>query len=205
MTYATAEEIISFSMLDKEQLKFETDSDFETYVESLIPLAEGIIEDHCRVPRSFFEAEGYTQTNGLYDYRETWIQLKYRPGISVSKVEVDTSAYGDSASWTELAAQTGYVFAADRALLKIVGDVRPQAMLQTVRVTYTAGYAATPQAVKGVLMQLVSNMMHELLRRRLTPVVRVSDYAIRLVVPRAFTRELQLRLMPYVHYEVGVG
>ena len=168
-------------------------------------MAEGIIEDFCQVPRSFFEDGGYTQTNGLYDYREDWIHLKYRPGISVTKIEVDVSAYGDAASWQELSTATGYIIALDRSLLMIVGDVKPSAMFQTVRVTYTVGYAVTPQMIGLIAMELAGNIMHEMLQRRLSPVIRVDYYTIRMIIPEAFTRDMQQRLGPYAHLQVLVG
>jgi hypothetical protein len=66
------------------------------------------------------------------DYRETWIHLRYHPVVSIAKVKVNTAAYGSTASWTESAA-TDYIVAKDRGLLKIVGDLKPAEMLQSIR------------------------------------------------------------------------
>lgn len=205
MTYVTVDEIKSFSKLEKKDLDYETEGEFESYLETLIPLVEGLMEDFCHVPRGFWDDSGYTHTDALMDYREAWIHLKHKPVISVSKVEVDTSNYGDSPSWTELSEHTGYVLAKERGLLKIVGDTVPAVMLQTVRVSYVAGYATTPMTIEVTALQFISNIMHEMLQRKLNPLVRVDDFQIRLVIPKAFSRELQDNLRPYVQQQVLVG
>ena len=205
MTYVTCDEVKAFSKLKREDLDYETEAEFESYIDTLIPLAEGMIDSFCHVPRGFFADSGMTFTNSLHDYRATWIHLKYKPVLSISKVEVDTSTYGDDPSWTELSENTGYVCAKERGLLKIVGDTVPSEMLQTIRVAYTAGYSSCPQTIEFVALQLISNIMHEMHQRKLSPLVRTDDYQIRLVVPKAFTPELQQDLAPYVNRQVLVG
>jgi len=202
--YVSADEVRLFSRLNYDDLGYEADSEFNAYIATLIPLAQGLVDQFCHVPKNFFEDNGCTETDGVYDYRETWIHLKYHPVLSVSKVEVNTAAYGSAASWTELTA-TDYIVAKDRALLKIVGDTKPAEMLQSIRVTYTAGYAKTPELIKFVVLNICSNIMHAMLQRKISPVMRVDDFTIRMIIPNAFSRDLQAALAPFVHQQVFVG
>ena len=202
--YVTADEVRVFSRLGYEDLEYDTETEFETYIETLIPLASGLVDQFCKVPKSFFEDAGYEESSGLYDYRETWIHLSYHPVLNVSKVEVNTAAYGSAASWIELAS-TEYIVAKDRGLLKIVGATKPAEMLQSIRVTYTAGYATTPYIIKYAVLNICSNIMHAMLQRKISPVMRVDDFTIRMIIPNAFSRDLQEALAPYVHQQVFVG
>lgn len=200
----TADEVRLFSRLSYEDLKYDSESEFEAYINELIPLAEGLVEQFCHVPRSFFEDEGYTVTNLVHDYRDDWIHLRYKPVVSVSKVEVNTASYGSAASWSELSSSE-YVLAKERGLLKIVGGTKPAEMLQTVRVSFVAGYSVTPQAIKYVVLNICSNIIHAMLQRKISPVMRVDDFTIRMIIPDAFSADLQRSLAPFVLHQVFVG
>jgi len=202
--YVESDEVRQFSRLGYDDLGYEADSEFDAYIATLIPLAQGLVDQFCNVPKNFFEDDGYTETAGLYDYRETWIHLKYHPVLSITKVEVNTAAYGSAANWVELAS-TAYIVAKDRGLLKIVGDSKPAEMLQSIRVTYTAGYTKTPELVKFVVLNICSNIIHAMLQRKISPVMRVDDFTIRMIIPNAFSRDLQIALAPLVHQQVFVG
>jgi hypothetical protein len=76
---------------------------------------------------------------------------------------------------------------------------------QSVRVSYTAGYAATPDPVEHVCLQLCSNVLHGILQRKISPVVRVDDLTLKVLMPEAFARELQVMLSPYVRKTVVCG
>jgi len=200
----SADEVRLFSKLGYADLAYENESEFEAYINELIPLAGGLVDQFCGVPRGFFEDAGIAETAVLFDYRATWIHLRYHPVLSVSKVEVNTAAYGSVAVWTELAS-TEYITALQRGLVKLVGDTVPAEILQSVRVTYTAGYAATPEVVKYAVLNICTNILHAMLQRKISPVMRVDDFTIRQVIPDAFTRDLQQVLSPYVHHQVFVG
>jgi hypothetical protein len=202
--YVASDEVRLFSRLGYEDLGYESESEFNAYIGTLIPLAEGVVDQFCHVPKGFFEASGYEETSGLYDYRETWIHLRYHPILSISKVEVNTASYGSPANWVQLST-TGYIAAKDRGLLKILSEHKPAEMLQSIRVTYTAGYAETPEIIKYVVLNVCSNIMHAMLQRKISPVIRVDDFTIRMIIPSAFTRDLQEALAPYVHQQVFVG
>ena len=201
----TADEARLFSRLGYEDLGYETESEFEAYLNELVPLTGGIVDQFCHVPKGFFEDSGLAVLNQLLDYRADWIHLKYHPVLSVSKVEVNVSAYGTAASWSELSVSTEYVVAKDRGLIKVVGDTIPAKLLQSVRVSYTAGYSSTPEAVRYVVLNIVSNIAHAMLQQRISPVVRVDDFVVRMIMPEAFTRDLQAVLATYVHQQVFVG
>jgi hypothetical protein len=59
-----------------------------------------------------------------------------------------------------------------------------------------------PSTVKYASIQLCSNILHGILQRKISPIIQTGDYAIRLVIPEAFTPELKAILEPHRTYTV---
>ncbi len=194
--YCTKADIKAYSKIAYTDLGYATDGDFDTFLDSLILLAQAIIENYCHVPSSFFSASGKTITNELQDYRESWISLRYYPILSVSKVEYNSQGYGVAPSWTELAS-VDYIINTSTGQVELVNYV-PSISEQSVRVSYVAGYDATPDLVEYVCIQVCSNVLHGLLQRKLSPVVRADDVNVKVLVPEAFTTELRVMLSTFV-------
>ena len=202
MAIVAADEIKSFAKLTYEDLGYSSDSEFEAFLNDLVDHISGVIENHCRVPAGFFEAGGLSFTDQLYDYRNP-LDLRYKPVISVSSVKVNKAGYGQAPDWQTLGS-TDYIVDYEAGLIWFVADY-PAVQLQSVKVSYTAGYAETPQIVKFVALQLASNILHIILQRKISPVIRVDDWTVRMIIPEAFTAELQAMLDPYVRRVVSVG
>jgi len=204
VTYISAHDVKMFARVSYADLEFKSDSDFEAWIaDAIIPLAQGIIEKYCNVPVGFFEAGGISFTNQLLDYRYPWINLQYYPIVTLSKVEYNSQGYGITPTWVEVT-EPDYIVKKDSGQLMLVSHV-PAIPEQSVRVTYKAGYWATPEAIKHVCIQLCSNFLHEILQRKISPVMRVDDWNLKLIVPNAFTRELQVILAPFMRKSVAVG
>ena len=203
MVYCTKDDVKAYSKIAYTDLGYASDSAFNTFLDSLIALAQGIIDGYCGVPSGFFEAGGLSLASELHDYRYPWIDLRYYPVLSVSKVEHNTQGYGITPSWVEIPTQD-YIANTQTGQTMLVNKI-PAITEQSVRISYTAGYAATPDPVKHVCLQLCSNLLHEILQRKMSPTVRVDDLTLKVLMPNAFTRDLQVVLAPYIRKTVACG
>jgi hypothetical protein len=203
MVYSTKDDVKAYSQIAYTDLGYASDSAFNTFLDSLIGLAQGIIDTYCSVPSGFFDAAGLSFTNEMLDYRYPWIDLRYYPVISVSKVEHNTQGYGITPSWVEISTQD-YIANIQTGQIMLVNKM-PAIAEQSVRVSYTAGYAATPDPVKHVCLQLCSNLLHEILQRKMNPTVRVDDLTLKVLMPEALNRELQVMLAPHIRKTVACG
>lgn len=203
MAYSTKDDVKAYSKIAYTDLGYASDSAFNTFLDSLIGLAQGIIDTYCRVPSGFFEAAGLSFTNEMLDYRYPWIDLCYYPILLVSKVEHNTQGYGMAPVWVEIASQD-YIINTQTGQIMLVNKV-PASAEQSVRVSYAAGYAATPDPVEHVCLQLCCNLLHGILQRKISPVIRVDDWTLKVLVPEAFARELQAILSPYIRKTVACG
>jgi hypothetical protein len=199
----SVDEVKAYSKIVYSDLGYIGEASFNTFLESLIPLAASLIEGYCNVPSGFFNAGGKTFTGQVYDYRYPWIDLYYYPVLSVSKVEINNSGYGTAPSWETLNSQD-YILASDNGQLMLVNKV-PAIVEQSVKVTYTAGYTATPDLIKHVCLQICSNVLHGILQRKISPTVQVGDFTFKVLTPEVFTRELQLMLQPYIRKTVNTA
>jgi hypothetical protein len=203
IVYCTKDDVKAYSKIAYTDLGYASDSAFNTFLDSLILLAQGIVDNYCAVPSGFFEAAGLSFTNEIHDYKYPWIDLRYYPILLVSKVEHNTQGYGIAPVWVEISSQD-YIINTQTGQIMLVNKV-PAIAEQSVRVSYAAGYAATPDPVKHVCLQLCSNLLHGILQRKISPVVRVDDWTLKVLVPEAFARELQAILSPYIRKTVACG
>jgi hypothetical protein len=203
LTYCTKDDLKAYSKIAYTDLSYASDAAFDTFLDSLILQAQGLIENYCNAPIGFFEASGKAFTNQVYDYRYPWIDLRYYPVLSASKVEYNDQGYGIAPNWVTLSA-LDYILNLDTGQLMLVNKT-PAIPEQSVRVSYTAGYGAVPSVIQHVCIQICSNMLHEILQRKLAPVLRVDDLTLKVLVPEAFTKELQVMLAHYVREMVACG
>jgi hypothetical protein len=201
--YCSKDDVKAYSQIAYTDLGHATETSFNTFLDSLISFAQAMIENYCNVPSGFFEKDGKAFTNQLHDYRYPWIDLRYYPVLSVSKVEYNSQGYGVTPSWAQIT-EPDYIIMKDTGQLMLV-NVTPAITEQSIRISYTAGYAAVPDPIKHVCIHICSNLLHEILQRKISSVVRVDDWSLKVIVPDAFTRELQVILAPYVRKTIAVG
>jgi len=201
--YCETEDVKAYSKIAYTDLSYANETAFITFLQGLIELAQSVIDNYCSVPSGFFKVDGLSFTSQVYDYRYPWIDLKYYPVISVSKVEYNDQGYGIAPNWVTLDS-IDYILNMDTGQLMLVNKV-PAIHEQSVRVSYTAGYNAVPDAVKHVCIQICCNMLHEILQRKISPIMRVDDFTLKVVVPSAFSKELQIMLAPYIRKTVTCG
>ena len=200
--YTTAADVRDYCKITYEDLGFADEATYTAFIEGLINIAERIIDDYCGVPSMFFKAGGLTFTEDLYDFRCS-LSLRHKPIISIEKVEVNTAGYGQTPSWVQLETKE-YIADLQAGIIHFISKF-PATELQSVRVTYTAGFTETPQTVGYVAIQFCSNVLHAILQRKISPAVRVDDWTIRVLIPEAFTPELKNMLAPYVRRAVSIG
>jgi hypothetical protein len=203
MTYTSVDNVKALAKINYDELGYGSDAEYEAFINDLITYAESIVDSHCNVPSGFFNAGGLSFTDQLYDFRYS-LQLRYYPVLSVSAVKVNTAGYGQTPSWSTLDS-TDYIVDKHAGIIHFVSGDIPAVAEQSVKVSYTAGYNTTPYTIAYVTAQLCSNIIHIILQKKISPVIRVDDWAVRLVLPEAFTRELQFMLTPFIRRSVGVG
>jgi len=203
MVYLSKTEIKDNSKITFTDLGYASDALYDTFLDTVIVLADGIIDNYCRVPAGFFEAAGLALSNELLDYCYPWLSLRYFPVVSVSKVEYNSAGYGQTASWVTVV-EPNYMVKLPEGLLMLVNKT-PAVIENSVRVSYTAGYSAVPSAIKQVAIQLCCNALHVVLQRKINPVIRQDEFTLRLLSSDILTRELQTVLSPFVHRSTGTG
>ena len=203
MAYVTAEEVKAFAKLSWEDLGYSSEDEFDAFLNELIGHAESIIENYCKVPRDFFKPGGTSFTDQLYDFAFS-LHLRYKPVLTVSNVKINLAGYGQTPNWHTLSAED-YVVDKEAGIIHFVGGKAPATQLQSVKVSYTAGYSETPYIIKYAVLQLCSNLLHAILQRKISPIIRIDDWSVKVVLPEAFSAELQHMLEPYVRRVVSVG
>lgn len=201
--YCEPEDVKAYSKIAYTDLGYANDTAFITFLDSLILLAQSIIDNYCSLPSGFFKVDGVSFTNQLYDYRYPWIDLKHYPVLTMTKVEYNDQGYGITPNWVTLDS-VDYIINKDTGQLMLVNDV-PAIAEQSVRVSYTAGYIAVPSVVQHVCLQICCNLLHGILQRKINPIVQQDNFTLKLLLPEAFTRELQAMLTPYVRKMVACG
>ena len=194
--YVTREEAKDYTRITYLDLGFSTENEYDSFIDQLIDQAEEIIDNYCRVPSGFFKDDGLNFTE-LHDWDESGIiHLKYYPIIAITKVELDTAGYNQTANWTEISS-TYYYTELNSGIIKIVGK-SPGHVEKSVRVTYTAGYSSTPYTIRNATLNLISNILHGMLVRLSGETVNTGDFTIRYSAAKeAFTSEIKALLGPY--------
>jgi len=214
--YCDADDVKAFSKITYLDLGYANDSDFITFLNSLIVRAGALLDDSCNLPETFFNAGGYAVTGDMYDfkypdtqlyvfqlYKLPPISLRYQPITTVTKVEYNTNGYGMLPNWVEIVLP-GYIFDPISCTITIVTKLPAMAQL-SIKVAYTAGYTTTPNTIKYTCVQICANMLHEFLQRKISPNVTPTAVAVKIVAPDSFPASLKEPLKTYVRRFVGVG
>lgn len=172
-----------------------TSEDFNDLCEQILTEVEGLIESHCRVPKAFFRAGGVQFTDQTCEVAESIIKLKNRPVLSISKIEVNTAAYGSQDNWVTLESND-YILNMDTGVATVFSTISRE--LNGARASYTAGYTSTPAAIEYVALQLATNVLYAILERKLSPTVRLNNTMLQLIIPECFTNELKQALTSFV-------
>ena len=194
--YISASEVKQYSNITYQDLGFASDTDYDTWLGTLINQVERAIDNYCRVPSGFFKAGGLSFTE-IQDWKEDGeIHTRYYPIITLTKVELDYAGYNQTADWTEISS-TYYYAKNEYGIIKIVGKT-PGHVVNSVRITYTAGYNAVPDDVKLAALIYASNILQNMLFRLSGETVDIGDIRIRNVeIKEAFSDEIKKLLMPY--------
>jgi len=203
VTYCLNTDVKAHSKIAYTDLGYASDSDFNTFLDSLIVLAQSMIENFCRAPTGFFASSGLAFTNEFHDFQYPWMSLLYYPVLSVSKVEYNNQGYAVTANWVTVT-EPDYIMNLGSGQLMLVNKV-PAIVEQSIRVSYTAGFSSTPDLIKQVCIQACCNMLHGILQRKVSPQVQVNEMVVKLVAVEAFNEELKGMLRPYVRRLVIAG
>ena len=148
---------------------------YATSVERAIQEADALIDDYCLVPSGYFTGGGVTVTaeklNGLdlinvgdLGGLPGWsrgggalLRFKYGPMLSVTSLEEETT----QGTWTARTEgrDSDFVVVPDGVAFMANS---PSSRYSNVRVTYVAGYAATPRTIQAVSARLAASIVQSL-------------------------------------------
>jgi len=190
--YISASEVKQYSNVTYQDLGFSSESEYETFLDSLINQVERTIDNYCRVPSGFFKAGGLSFTE-IHDWNDGIIQTRYHPIIELVRVELDLAGINQPANWTEISS-TYYYAKNEYGIIKIVGK-SPGHVENSVRITYTAGYSAVPEDIKTAALTLAKNMLKSMM---FSDEIRIGDLTIEPQIPQeVFTAEVKTILAQY--------
>lgn len=204
-SYTDKQRVKDFAHVTYSDLNYDSEAEFDAFVNDLIERAESVIDNFVDVPDGFFADGGVTVTDEYHDLLDTdkYVTLDYKPVISVSTVSLNVAGYGVTKSWSDVAAASQYLYPKDGLLF--LYNLSFTVSEQNIKVTYVAGYASTPRDIEFVTEQLCANVLHDSLQRKVSPIVRVDDWAVRIIHPDVFTKELKAMLRRYRRLNVSTG
>ena len=211
--YASAQDVKDFCKITYVDLGLANDAAYTTLIEALISIVERIIEDFCGVPSTFFKTGGLSISNEYDDSDgSSNLWLKYRPVISITKLEYNEKPLTETASWVELLEGPGtgknYMLYAEKGLIYIYQEA-PGEGYRNIRVTYVTGYTAVPGPVAQACKELVSEWIRKILKNKLTP-QEISQSITQGIAPGpvvepGLTKTQRVMLAPYRVSRAGVG
>jgi hypothetical protein len=153
--------------------------DEEATYQKAINDADHMIDDYCNVPEQFFTAGGteiqQEHHNGTdvvyiggiikffnwYYGATSHLKLKYKPVLSVTKLEEETSP----GTWTERTeGSSGDYIVVDDGVRFVQNT--PAWKFKNVRATYKAGYTITPWQVQQVSAELAARILQDIEDRK---------------------------------------
>ncbi len=170
--YASITDVKDFSKLTYADFGYSSDDAFRELINKALDLAEAYIDTTCRVPSGFFASGGYHITE-FCDWDSPYVSASYRPIISISSVSYDSTGYGTTPSYVELTYQKDYFWYPDGRVY--IFSIKPPKREQSVKLSYTAGYAETPAGIRASAAELASSSLHALLQRKVAPALDVTD------------------------------
>lgn len=205
MTYTTVDKVKELAQMKYTDLNFDSQAEFDALVNTLIGSAEAIIENFCDVPDGFFEDGGATVTDEYHDLRESddFIQLNHKPVISITSAYVNDAEYGAAPNWSAISTNSMYLYMETGQLYFY--NLTYSVIEQNIKVTYVAGYSSTPGDIDYICAQICVNVLHVTLQRKVSPVIRVDDWSVRMVDPKVFSPELQNMLKRYRKGRMTIG
>ena len=152
---------------DSEGIRGEKDDD---QLNVIVPQVSDLVKKYCGTSFIDFYSSAKTETFTVYDKFTSVIILSESPVNSVSSVQERTSYSGDYTTLTT-AAYEYYLDAEADAIYRTTknGEITywPKGV-GAVKISYTAGYSATPEALKLALFDLVNYYLKDEHKERQT-------------------------------------
>ena len=103
--YSDKEKVKDFAHVTYSDLGYDSEAEFDAFVNDLIERAEAVVDNFVDVPDGFFADGGVTVTDEYHDLLDTdkYVTLDYKPVISVSSVSLNVAGYGVAKSWSTVA------------------------------------------------------------------------------------------------------
>jgi len=186
---------------------------YDNSIAKAITDADGMIDEYCNVPKDFFVPGGIEIVNEYLDgvdvaylggitHTFNWyygginhLTVKYRPVLSVTKFEEETSA----GSWTTRTEGSGNDYIVMEDGVRFITNT-PMRKYKNVRATYKAGYATTPTNISQVSAQLAAAILQNIIDRNTREPVTVAGQTVgvsSLLKEPVFSEEMKRKLQSY--------
>ncbi len=192
MGYTTPYVVRMLAQVEASQLGFSSNGDLENFIQhNLIPQADKRIDSFCH--HSFG-----TPTIGTWSLDGTGNSVLFMPTercpvIGISGGSIDS-----------LAVTVSSIKVHDQ-YLQLDGGVWSKGK-KNVTLAGSYGYAVFPEDVGAVSAQICSNMLIEMVRRKVLPdLIQREEAGVIVTSTKAFNKEIQEALEPYVYTEVSFG
>ena len=164
--YCTATEVETWAQPSTD-LTGITGYDYAATIAYVIQIASRAIDEYLEAPEGYYADAGYAVANELHNsihfgvlgwnLNKPLMRTNYNPVISVTPFETCDS----SGSWTTRTVGQANDYLVETYGLRIIRNV-PSFNYQDLRVTYVAGYATTPNAVRNVSARLAAALLQRI-------------------------------------------
>lgn len=206
--YCTAQQVKDISKVSYDQLELADDPAFVTLIEASIARTEGLIDDYCGVPSTFFQAGGLTIIELHDGDGDDTVLVNYAPIVSVTKLEVNTAALTAAPSWSELSEGPGvgkhFLVYNESGKIYFFAST-PVSGNQNIRITYKGGFAAVPKNIELVCAEVVARMLEAFTNRVKEKLGELGEFEMHLVEADYFSEELTDMLANYRHIQITSG
>jgi hypothetical protein len=189
-TYCTAHECKYLGQVKASQLNFESESDFDTFIEKiLIPPAQASIDNFCG--HNFSNNRGTIRVDGNGEH-EIVINPPYVPLLAVNSLTIND----DTISASDIKVYDTYI-TLDSAIF-----MENQARHQNIVIDISYGYTSVPEDVKYACALVVGNILADMVTRKTMPQMAAAAAAAGSSTfgsgaGRGFTTEVKNLLFPY--------
>jgi len=167
-------------------LGFATDTEFNSFIDDLILIAEQMIDDYCE--RTFKKILGAVEE---YDGGGSrYLFLKHTPIISVTSIKTRGSK---TDTWQTLDSNLYYIYRD-----YIYYSSRWPIGNQNIQLTYDYGYNSPPKTISGVCIRMVHNMLQFRMIQKIGPLVKIGDFVVQIPDHKVLTPELKETLRSYL-------
>lgn len=201
MAYTDAETVRYFAQVDREQLNFKNETDYDSFINDvLIPKAQALIDHYCNHSFTLRLVDYYLDGSGK---STLWLPPEYCPPVMFGTVTVD----GVSVTIADIHLSEQFI--------QWDGGSFNASSPKGIHLIGSAGFGTIPTDIQMVTDQLCANSLLDMVRRKMAPdlfseIIRAGPETggggrNLLAAPWIFTKDLKQMLEPHRIIWVDIG